>query len=121
MTTTTLPEPTVTTRGRTITVDYPVGEPYVDTHGDNARKVVSLSVGHDSGRKQFYAVAYEVVVSTTPTASVRAYEPFNGVHVRRDRVARYSAKALAEFAEQAQDALADVVAINPTVEAWFAV
>lgn len=129
MTTFTLPTPVFEKPGRDYDgkpsrsrkVNYPLGPPTTTDKGKVEQRIVQVYVGHSKGSKQFYANANIVTREVDPTSpfAVESSFPFDAVTLMRQPVARYSAKALDEFAAKVVHLFEPAVVVTPKLLAMF--
>ena len=98
-------EPERKERGRTIELEWEIGERNRDGTDDIVTQFAVLSCSHDRERKVFYATLLVAEDEDRGGHTSRAYRPFDSLAVCTKRVARFSAKRLEEFADQAREIL----------------
>lgn len=111
-----LAEPTVRNGDRSIRLDYPTGKT-----NEDGTIVAQVYVGHSPNQKVFFASLKSVTLRDEAGYSVESFMVFSGVSLAKERVTRYSAKALAAFAEKVRtEVLPGVLATNPEAAAIMA-
>jgi hypothetical protein len=104
---------------RSIKFNYAVSPDTFDVEADE-RKVAQVFVYHNTGTRQYRASLNLVTVEKQGSFNVESYMLFNGVTLRTESVARYSAKGLETFAQSIIDALPGMIADSEKVAAVFA-